>query len=42
MNKGQTKNKKCDKKLVPLNIGLPSKLKENFVQGKHAFKGKNT
>ncbi len=42
MNKGQTKNKRCNQKLTPLNIGLSFKSKAYSTQGKHILQAKNT
>jgi hypothetical protein len=36
------RHKRCNRKLMPLNIGLPLKLKAYFVQGKHALKSRST
>ncbi len=42
MNKNQIKSKKCDWKLMQLNINLPSKSKAYFVLGKHALQARST
>jgi hypothetical protein len=42
MKKDQTKSKECEQKWMPSNIGLPSKLRAYFAQGRNDLEAKTT